>query len=361
MIRCFIRALLATVIFLGFSEKSDAQSLEDIGFSGVFFLSYEHDVFEDSYENDFNIKRGYITFRKAISDRLEIRFTQDVTIDQQGDGMGDIELRLKYALVKYRTDDFGFISSPSFEAGVVNRPWINFEQDVNDYRSQKSMFLDQNNILSSADYGVQFEGGLGPELPEEKQRNLSTIPGRWGSIATGIYNGGGYSELEFNNNKLLEASASLRPLPDQLPGFQTSFFGTYGKGNIPESPDFNMIGSALTYESAVVNAVIQGFRGEGDSSGRFTNPDTFEAHKLEGWSAFMELKPFEKSLSATLRYDELYNRDLDRLSVRQWITGLSYVFPNRSKLIVDVSRNQVDTVFNQTEFTRVEIVGEVRF
>jgi hypothetical protein len=354
-------SLLGLFIILLPAVSLAQQSLTDIGFSGQFFFSYEHDIFDDSYTNEFTIKRGYITFRKDLSDRFEIRFTQDVTIDGQGDGIGDIELRLKYALVEYSLDDYGIFTSPSIEAGVVHRPWLNFEQDVNDYRAQKSMFLDQNDILSSADYGFQFAAALGPELDEDKQHGIESTPGRYGSFAIGLYNGGGYSAVEFNNNKLVEAALSLRPLPDQLPGFQTSFLGAYGKGNIPESPDFQMLGSALTYESMRVKLVLQGFRGTGDSSGSFTNPDTIEAYNLEGWSAFSEIQLFEFPINITLRYDELHNRDLDRLSVQQWVAGLAYVFSNRSKIIMDVSRRDVDAVFDSEAFTRFEVVTEVRF
>lgn len=362
MCRNIKKLLSLGIVFLLLPMLSSAQqTLSEIGFSGQFFFSYEHDIFDDSYENEFTIKRGYITFRKNLNDRVEIRFTQDVTIDQQGDGIGDIELRLKYALVKYSINDYGIFTSPNIEAGVVHRPWINFEQDVNDYRSQKSMFLDQNNILSSADYGVQFEAGLGPELDENRQRGLNTNPGYYGSFAVGIYNGGGYSELEFNNNKLLEARLSLRPFPKQMPGFQASVLGTYGKGNIPESPDFNLLGSALTYESERVNTVLLGFRGTGDGSGRFTDPVSFEAFKLEGWSAFAEFLPFDMPVSLTVRYDELYNRDQEHLSIQQGIAGIGYIFPNRSKILLDVSRSSIDTVFEETDFTRFEIMTEIRF
>ena len=354
--------LFPLVIFTSIPNPINAQqSLGDIDFSGQFFFSYERDMYDDGYTNEFTIKRGYITFRKNLSDRFEIRFTQDVTIDEQGDGIGDIELRLKYALVEYTMDDFGVFTSPAVEAGVVHRPWLNFEQGVNDYRAQRTMFLDQNDILSSADYGFQFSSALGPELDDAKQRGLVSTPGRYGSFAIGLYNGGGYSALEFNNNKLVEAALSIRPLPDHLPGFQTSFVGATGKGNISESPDFYMLGSALTYESRRAKLMLEGFRGTGDSAGSFTNPLTFEAYNLEGWSAFSELQPFEFPINITLRYDELYNRELDRLSVQQWVTGLAYVFPNRSKIIVDMSRRDVNTVFETEAFTRFEIVTEVRF
>jgi len=346
---------------LVFPAVSTSQQLQDIGFSGQFFFSYERNIFEDGFTNEFTIKRGYITFRKDLSDRVEIRFTQDVTIDGQGDGMGDIELRLKYALVEYSFPDYGIFTSPTVEGGVVHRPWLSFEQGVNDYRAQRSMFLDQNDILASADYGFQFAAALGPELDEDKQRGLASTPGRYGGIAIGLYNGGGYSALEFNNNKLVETAVSLRPFPDQLPGFQTSLVGTAGKGNIPESPDFYMLGSALTYESVRAKLMLEGFRGTGDSAGSFTDPDTFEAYKLEGWSAFSEIQPFDFPVNITLRYDELYNRDLDRLSVQQWVAGLAYVFSNRSKIIVDMSRRDVNSVSDTEAFTRFEVVTEVRF
>ena len=123
-----------------------------VDFSGQFFLSYERIFEEEAVNNEFTIQRGYITFKKKLSEMAQIRFTQDVSIDQEGDGEGNIELRLKYALLNLNLNDWGFLTSPNVELGVVHRPWIDFEQKINDYRSQESMFLDQNGIVSSADF-----------------------------------------------------------------------------------------------------------------------------------------------------------------------------------------------------------------
>jgi hypothetical protein len=43
------------------------------------------------------------------------------------------------------------------------------------------------------------------------------------------------------------------------------------------------------------------------------------------------------------------------------VGGFAYVFSNRSKIIMDISRRDVDAVFDSEAFTRFEVVTEVRF
>lgn len=358
------KVLLLVLIFLSLFSAQTAKgqsSLSDVGFSGQFFFSFEHNIFENEIQNEFALKRGYITFRKDLSDNIQVRFTQDVSIDRRGDGEGDIELRLKYVLVNYSMGNAGPFKNANIEFGVVNRPWINFEQDINDFRSQRSMFLDQNGILSSADYGVTFETGFGSELKGELRRGLKSNPARYGSFSVGIYNGGGYSALEKNNNKLLESRLTFRPLPDILPGFQTSFFGVLGSGNIPESPDFNLLGTGLSYETEKFNMVAQGFLGEGDGAGQYVHPENFSAYNLDGWSMFVDVRPFELPLSLTFRHDELYNTDLNHFINRQSILGLAYIFDNKSKLIFDVSTNNLHESMGQSDFYQIDFITEIRF
>lgn len=194
-------AVMALVVSMLCSYVSAQNVTDNFRIDGVMFFSFEHDITGDSFHNQFTIKRGYVNFRHKLSDRLNARITQDVTIDREGDGLGDIELRLKYAYVEYDIPDFSFLNEPVVSAGVASRPWISFEQDVNDYRAQKSMFLDQNDFLPSADYGIAFETGLGESLDEP---GLSSNDSRYGSFGIGIYNGGGYSSIEENNNKVVE-------------------------------------------------------------------------------------------------------------------------------------------------------------
>lgn len=348
------------IYFIPITSATAQSMLRDVDFSGQFFFSTEHTTGTENVNNEFFFKRGYITFRKSVSDRVNIRFTQDVSVDQAGDGAGDIELRLKYALVDIDVGDVGFLKNQHIEFGVVHRPWIDFEQDINDFRSQSPMFLDSNDYLSSADYGFTYFAHLGEELPDEYQDGMRSPPGRHGSFSIGIYNGGGYSALEQNNNKLLEARLSLRWFPESLPGYQTSIFGDYGKGNHVQNPDFRMAGGAVSYESPRWAAVAEGFIGVGDGRGRYLNSEG-DALPTMGWSLFQEIRPFSFPVSLTFRYDELVDRENEQWFTHELIAGISWIFPNRSKIILSLDQLWLqDSTFSE-HISTIEIITEIRF
>jgi len=353
-----ITIVLAFFVSMLCSYVSAQNVTDNFRIDGVMFLSFEHDFTGDSFHNQFTIKRGYVNFRHTLSDRLNARITQDVTIDKEGDGLGDIELRLKYAYVEYQVSDFSLFNKPALSAGVTNRPWINFEQDVNEYRSQRSMFLDQNDFLPSADYGLAFETGLGESLDEP---GLSSNDSRYGSFAVGIYNGGGYSSIEENNNKVVEGRLSLRPFAEFLPGFQLNFFGAIGNGNSPSNPDYNVYGAAFTYESHNFNTVIQGFQSTDDI--RFEgviSPNS--AYDFQGWSIFGEFQPIkEYPIFLTGRVEQMVDQDQQRWIVKESVAGVAWVFKDRSKIMLDYSHRESRAVFDPVDFSRIELIGEIRF
>ena len=352
------------IICSGLFTKMLAQprTQSSMGFSGQFFLASDFRYFEDGeYENEFALKRGYITFKQLLAENVGVRFTQDVSVDQEGDGEGDIELRLKYAYLYYRMPDrFGF-SRPLVEFGVVHRPWLNFEQQVNDFRSEENMFLDRNDIVSSADYGVTFSAGLGKPLDEEYRKGLKSNPGTFGSVEVGIYNGGGYSALEYNNNKVIESRLSLRPLPYVIPGFQVSFVGAVGKGNLESSPDYNLLAASMSYESRYINALIEAFGSNGDSAGKFVNPQNEKSYDLQGWSFFADVRPFNVPISLNTRYEMMYNKTLDYTDNHYRNVALAYIFPNKSKMIVSLHNFEFAKQLGKEDYYVISLIGEVRF
>jgi hypothetical protein len=177
----------------------------DTEISGQWFLGYRYGFGENTDANEFLLKRGYLTFKESFYENFSTRFTQDISVDREGDGAGDIELRLKYGYLRYQFDSFGFFTDPFVEFGLVHRPWLGFEQKINRYRVQGRMFLERFGILHSADYGITFMSLLGGEINEEYQENVSDDhPGRYGSIEFGLYNGGGYHAIEKNENNFLK-------------------------------------------------------------------------------------------------------------------------------------------------------------
>ena len=104
-----------------------------------------------------------------------------------------MKVRLKYAYAKFHLPDWGVLTRPEVEVGMAHMPWLDFEEHINLYRMQDTMFMERNGLFNSADLGVTFLALLGGTLPDEYQKKVSKhYPGRWGSVSFGVYNGGGY-------------------------------------------------------------------------------------------------------------------------------------------------------------------------
>lgn len=333
--------------------------LNDISFSGQWFISYQSVRIKNVSDNEFLLKRGYITFQKKFNDQLSARITQDVNVDREGDGEGDIEIRLKYGFLRYQFDGGSLFYKPYIEFGMVSRPWIDFEQSINRYRVQGTMFLERNGILSSADYGLSFVSLLGGELDEDYQKNVSrSFPGKYGSFAIGIYNGGGYHAIEKNENKMIDGRLSIRPVPEILPGLQVSAVGAFGKGNVGSSPEYKTIAGILSYESRIIDLTGTYYSGTGfedggrlDSSGK---PPT-----NNGYSLFADLNIPKTSFNLIGRYDS-FTSDSGFLKSERYILGLAYYFFGESKILVDYDRVKRNFVTGKDDYV-FEIAVEFRY
>ncbi len=335
--------------------------LNDVEISGNWFLSFQSNRIEDVTSNQFLLKRGYLTFKKNLNKNISIRYTHDITVDKEGDGIGDIELRFKYIYIKYSLPNLGFFTKPYVEFGVVHRPWMDFEQKINKYRVQGSMFLERIGILSSADFGITVVSLFGGKMDDDYQDNVSSAyPGKYGSISLGVYNGGGYHALENNKNKIIDGRLTIRPLPEIIPGLQISGTGLYGKGNIETAPDFSFGAGVLTYESESVILVGQYYSGKGDQKGKAAD-SLGNSYSQSGFSAFGEFKIPTTPFSIWGRFDN-FKRKLESsdFKTNRYIAGVTYYFVNGSKLLVDVdSFNESNSSFkNDLVF---EFAVEVKF
>lgn len=348
---------------LGVAGSAYSQSLLDgTRISGVFFVTYQYEESNDVKSSEFGLERGYINIRKNINDRVGVRFTQDVTIDQEGDGEGDIELRLKYALVSYKFNNFGVFTAPFAEFGVIRRPWTDFEQSVNDYRMQNSMMLDAERIAPSADYGIAFSALIGPRLENPGDYNLdSGTAGKYGSFTFGVYNGAGYAELEKNTNKHIEGRFTFRPFWDRLPGLQLTYAGAIGKGNIPSQPDFYKHVGYLSFNSKKIIVAFQRYIGNGDVQARRLT-QSGEALPMHGYNNFIEWMPFKIPISLVNRYDVILDRLDDRIIKERGVLGLAWRFSDGSKIMIDFDRETISPVPGaKVVNNRWEIATEIRF
>ena len=300
---------------------------------------------------------GYITFNKIFNDIFSVRFTQDIVLDEEGSDAGNIEMRLKYCLLRINNQYMPVLRNSWWEVGLINRPWFGFEDKVNDYRVQGAMYMDKYKVLGSADFGISLTGLLGGEVDSDYQRRVSNhFPGLYGSYSIGVYNGGGYHAIEANSNKSVEGRLTLRPLGNRLPGLQVSYNFVNGKGNIPSMPDFHFNHFYLTWQSRPLIVAGQIYRGIGNAGGTYID-EAGDSYSNRGFSVFSEFKILSTNLALMSRIDKHHVSGVIPVDCSSVIAGLCYRFLENNKLLLNTdirSRNGSVTRF-------YEAAVEIRF
>jgi hypothetical protein len=240
---------------------------------------------------------------------------------------------------------------------MVPRTWIEFEQKINHYRVMGPMFLEKTEILSSADFGFIYEGLIGGEIDEKYQKEVNSgYPGKYGSFSFGMYNGGGYHNVELNNNKTFEARLTLRPLPSIMPGLQTGYAFAIGKANIPNNvADFNMNVFYLSSESKHHVLMGQYYTGTGDYGGRYLDT-AFVSYKNSGYALFGEFKLPKHPFSLVGRYEYFTSKQNPDFYINRIGTGLAYKF-SKNKLMLNYEYCDKNKVIRRM----IELVLEIRF
>ncbi len=341
------------------SGQTDTSAIKNIitktELSGQWFLAYNYNLSENF--NKFYLKRGYFTVKTKINEGISVRYTQDITLDNEGEDAGNVEIRLKYLYMKFDAPKTSFLRNTYFEFGLVHRPWMDYEQKINNYRVQDKMLSEKFSVLNSADFGLTIGGNIGGKLSAAQQKQFgSAYPGKYGSFSVGIYNGGGYHAVEYNNNKTFEGRISLRPLPDKIPGLQFSYVKSFGKANtITDNSDFNTDLLFISTQSKYHTLTAQVFKASGNYTGDYVNTNLISL-KNEGFSVFGELFFGKSAFSTFGRYDffRLYDSQISRKE--SFSGGITYHFLE-NKLVL----------FYQTDFSsvsrnnQIEAVLEIKF
>jgi hypothetical protein len=354
LVRIVTIIIVAILFQSGFALADDdaLKALESLKFEALGYIDYSNGqspLPADKTEkyNKFSLTRGYLTVRKTINPWMGIRVTTDLTQDASGQYI----IRQKYLYAELAPPNLGPLTEMKTEIGMGHIPWLDFEENIDLYRAQGTMPLERAGVLSSADIGVNIRGDLSGRLSDAKAKTgNSSYDGRYGSWQLGVYNGGGYSAAENNENKVLEGRLSIRPLPDIIPGLQISYFGLTGKGNTRsplsgDFPDYDVNLGMLSFEHSTVTLNAQYFITNGNAKGVWIADSTStapgKALKTDGYSIFGNLRiPSTKNrLSAFGRYD-FFNIDKDKIiadkaGYTMIVGGLSYDLYNGNMLVAD--------------------------
>jgi len=331
-------AILTVIVTAVCAQQLQAQDtsavkksfLKNTEISGQWFISGNYDDHDSLYQ--IELKRGYFTIESHLTEGLTARYTQDITLDTEGDDAGNVEMRLKYLYLQQKINFIPKYQQGSISIGMVPRPWIEFEQKINAYRVMGSMFLEKANVLSSADFGFIYEGLIGGEVDKQYQKEVnSAYPGKFGSFSFGLYNGGGYHDVERNNNKTFEARLTVRPLPDFMPGLQFGYAYANGKANLTNADaDFLMNVLYLSSESKYHVFMAQYYSGVGDYGGTYVD-SLMHSKSNKGFALFGEIKIPKSKFSIVGRYD-YFESDKDYY-LNRINTGIAYRFL-KNKLVL---------------------------
>jgi len=310
------------------AQTTDTTSLAKIvsasDISGQWFLVYHYQL--DNKANAFQLKRGFFTIKTKLNSYLSTRYTQDITMDSEGDDAGNIEIRIRYLYLKLVPHKFEVLKNTFFEFGLVHRPWLDFEQSINNYRVQGKMFAEDFEIINSADLGLTYMGELGKKMNNAYTRTVNPKSiGRYGSFAIGVYNGGGYHAFEQNRNKTFETRLTVRPLPDFAPGLQFTYTNAFGSGNTtaPKVP-FAMHLWYLSAEHTYFVGAVQYLRATGNFSGNKVDIQGLPLKSM-GYALLGELKSPQTNMALFARFSNLSFSD-NHSAMSELSSGITYRF-----------------------------------
>jgi hypothetical protein len=261
--------------------------------------------------SQFNVQRAYLNVTGRINRIIAFRITPDIA-RETGSGSslsGSYTYRLKYAYAQFTLDDW---MQPGSWArfGVQQTPWVDFMETVYRYRFQGTIFEDREGFLSSSDFGASVRYNL---------------PGNYGDVHTGFYNGDNYNRLEQNDQKAFMIRGTFRPLRQHpvLRGLRVTGFTDLDA--YVEDAERRRAIVAATFEHEHVNAAFD-YLWTTDQ----TRSTTAEVDG-RGWSVWVTPKQSATNtgFEGLLRYDRL-EPDTHNDSVRgRFIAGVAYWFPHQ--------------------------------
>jgi hypothetical protein len=293
----------------------------------------------------FQITRSYINVTGTISKAIAFRITPDI-VRETGVGSslnGSYTFRLKYAYAQWNLDEV--LNQGSFARfGMQPNPWIEFIDSVYRYRFQGQTFEDREAYLPSSDVGATFHYAL---------------PGNYGDVHTGFFNGETYQRAEVNDQKAFQVRGTLRPLPNHAVLNGLRLTGFYDHDAYVKDAERKRALLAVTYEHKYVNAAWQITDQKDQTSAAKPLTDG------SGWSLWVTPKT-TKGFEGLLRFDHLEPNDTINSRRERAIAGVAYWLPHQgnvsSAVLLDYEQvTTKDFTPGQPRQERIAVHGLVNF
>ena len=227
---------LGSLALLAGARQAAAQTPQapTVTVGGVGYFQYAYGFNADStlktdnstsygHNNNFDVTRAYINIIAKLPHGVGARITPDIITTRNNTATGLI-FRLKYAYASWTPTN----SPLTFKFGVIQTPWLDWEEALWDYRVQGQMAMERAGYLSSSDFGISVDGNI----------HYDKL-----NFTAGIYNGENYSagpvsptiSITGDGNKDFMGRVSYKILNTDLPGkvggLRITGYGQYGKPN----------------------------------------------------------------------------------------------------------------------------------
>jgi len=196
------------------SQTAPASSPQ-LAVSGVMFGQYAYALRSlpaGGHANNFDVTRAYLTFTGKFADGVGSRVTADIYRNADG----SLAYRLKYGFASWNPKG----SALTYKLGMIQTPFVEFNEQLWDYRVQGSDPTDRAGYLSSSDFGLGVDGSWGGDKV---------------TLNAGVYNGEFYSKAPGDQHKDVAARVSVRLLASdetsRLGGLRLTGFTLVGQPN----------------------------------------------------------------------------------------------------------------------------------
>jgi hypothetical protein len=273
----------------GYTPPDDTPSVR-VG--GLLFLDYTQTQDPKVTDTDgnrvsqssFNVARAYVNVTGQANHVFAFRITPDI-VRETGTGSsinGSLDVRLKYGYLQVNMDDW-LPRGTYARVGMIQTPWVDFEDSVYRYRFQGPTFTDREGFEPSSDFGVSFR---------------TPFPNNYGEVVAGLYNGEGYSRADPNGQKALRIRGTVRPMPGPGPWRGLRLSAYIDRDHYVKDGERNRTVTAATYEHKWVNAAVVYVALKDQTSTRLDEIDG------DGFSVWATPK-LPRGFEGLFRYDQL--------------------------------------------------------
>ncbi len=284
--------------------------------SGVLYGQFAYalrDPAGTGHQNNFDVTRAYLNFIGRFSSGVGGRVTGDVYRNADG----SLAYRLKYGYASWNPAK----SALTYKFGMLQTPFVEYNENLWEYRMQGQDPTDRAGYMSSSDFGLAADGTWGGEKV---------------TMSAGIYNGEFYSKAPGDKHKDVAGRLSVRLVGSddatRFGGLRLTGFALVGKPTGGGVRD-RFLGQ-VSYRSKRVTlaAELMGTRDRVDTA--VVRPPTTKGLLA---SVFGVLKFPAAKVALIGRFDS-HDRDRsvssDRLS--RVIAGVSYQLNTNLRLLADV-------------------------